>query len=155
MKIFKRTKNIDINLDNLTMKDIMNFPEKRNAGSEEFYVNKIFNPNHIQIGVVQSRVYSSGIHDFEYDAKKKRIKIFSRFRNSAFLIYGYLIMPLLLIILGRKISWELIGITVGMFIFLSLILIIGIKSESKEIEREMVLRINYLRPNKENQWKKL
>jgi len=150
MEIFKRTKNIDINLGNLTIREIMNFPKKDDAGLEEFYINEVFNSNHVQIGVVQGRVYTSGIHDFEYDSKTNKIKIFSRFRNSAFLIYGYLIMPLIPLILNKNQdgTMELIIIIISFFIFFSLILIMGIKSESKEIEREMVIRLNYLRRNK-------
>ncbi len=148
MEIFKRTKNIDTNLGNLTIKEIMDFPEKGNAGLEEFYLNKVFNPNHIQIGVVQSRVYTSGIHDFEYDTKTREIKIFSRFKKSAFRIYASLIMPLIPMIITKEVTMELVGITIAVFVFSSLILILGIKSESKEIEREMVLRINYIRRNK-------
>lgn len=148
MEIFKRTKNIDTNLGSLTIKEIMNFPEKKNAGSEEFYINKIFNPNHIQIGVVQSRVYTSGIHDFEYDMKTKKIKIFSRFRKSAFRIYASLILPMIPMIINKEVTLELVGIIIAFFVFSTLMLVMVIKSESKEIEREMVIRINYLRRNK-------
>lgn len=132
------------------MEEIMNFPEKKNVGPEEFYLKKIFNPNHIQIGVARSKSYSGGIHDFEYDTKKERIKIFSRFRSSAFLIYGYLILPIIPLVRNHnnEHTYQFIGITIILSIFLTLILVLGIKSESKEIEREMIIRINYFRKNK-------
>lgn len=129
------------------MEEVMNFQEKESAGLEEFYLKEMFNPNHIQIGVIQSRVYTSGIHDFEYDTKTEQIKIISRFKNSAFLIYGYLIMPIIPLILdnNNENTLKFIGITIAFFIFLTLVLIFGIKSESKSIERKMIARINFLR----------
>lgn len=150
MKIFQRIKKINANLGELTMQEIMNFQEKKNVGLEGYYLKEIFNPNHIQIGVVQGRVYTSGIHDFEYDKSTQTIEIFSRFKNSAFLLYGYLIMPLIPLILNKNGEGllELIGFTIALFIFLTSILVFGIKSESKDIEREMIIRINYLRRNK-------
>jgi len=147
MDIFQRINKIETNLEGLTMERIMNFPIIEHAGSEEFYLKEVFSPNHIQIGVVQSKSYTSGIHDFEYDIKTKEIKIFSRFKKAAFLLYGYLIMPIYPLIDNQngENNLEWLGITIALFLFLTLILILGIKSESKEIEREMIIRINYLR----------
>ena len=150
MQIFERKKSIDINLGKFTMEEIMNFPNNKNVGSEEFYLKEIFNSNHIQIGVTQVKAYTSGIHDFEYDTQTKQIKIFSRFRNSAFLVYLYSILPLMPLIFGKNSGniLPLIGMTVACFIFFTLLLVFGIRSESNEIEREMVIRINYLSRNK-------
>ena len=150
MQIFERKKSIDINLGKLTMEEIMNFLGEKNAGSEEFYLKEVFNSNHVQIGVAQNKTYSSGIHDFEYDTQAEQIKIFSRFRNSAFLVYLYSILPLTPLIFGENSGnvLPLIGMTVACFIFLTLLLVFGIRSESNEVEREMVIRINYLNRNK-------
>jgi len=148
MQIFERRNLIDVDLGNTTMTAIMNFPTRDKASSEGFYLKELYTPNHLQIGVVASRTYTSGVHDFKYDAHSKRIEIFSRYENKAYLVYLYLALPLITLIFGTEaedIYCEIIGLTIALFIFLSLILIFGIRSESKEIEREMVLRINYLR----------
>ncbi len=148
MEIFSRQKEINIKLSDLTMEEIMNFQSVKNVESEEFYLNEVFHSNHIQMAVNQSKVYSSGIHDFEYDTKMERIFIFSRYRKSAFLIYSYAVFPIFCLNSSKEVFLNSIGMALAWGLFATLLLVIGIRSESKEIEREMIIRINYLRRNK-------
>ena len=148
MKIFKRTKTIETDLGNLTMKEIMKFPEKKNAGLQEFYINRVFNTNHIQIKALEKQFDLCGIHDFEYDQNTKKIKIFSRIQSLAFRIYLFPLSFFIIAVLEKEINMLLIGLSIVVFIITSLMLLLGINSESKEIEREMVLRINFIRRNK-------
>jgi len=148
MKIYSRKNTIEVDLFKFTIDEVINFPDKRNAGLEEYYVSQVYNQNHIEISVVQTETYTSGVHDIKYDIDKKEIAIYSRFRNSAFLIYGFLIMPLIPIFFKQEFSLALVGITITFFVAITLFLGITIRSESKDIEREMILRINYLRRNR-------
>ena len=147
MEFFTRTKKIPIDLEEVNMRQIMNFPTKKKALLEGFYLKEIMHKNHIQIGVKGSKKYSGGIHDFYYDNEAKQINIYSRYPKKAFLLYTYLLMPLIFIFGKNESSTtlKLIGITIMAFIGFSLILILGIKAESKTIEREMVIRIIFFR----------
>jgi len=129
------------------MQALMNFPDQKNVGAGGFYIKEVFHENHLQIRVKQEK-YTS-IHDFEYDKVKKEIKIFSRLDRSAYLIYGYLSLPLMVLFSDKTSTSKvvLIAITLALFVVLTLILSVGMKSEAKEIEREMIIRINYNRRN--------
>jgi len=148
MKIYSKTNILKVDLFKITIDDAINFPDKENAGLEEYYVSQVYSNNHIEVSVVQTETYTSGVHDIKYDIDKKEIAIYSRFRNSAFLIYGFLIMPLIPIFSKQEFSLALVGITITFFVAITLFLGITIRSESKDIEREMILRINYLRRNR-------
>jgi hypothetical protein len=151
MRLFTRQATISVDLGDLSLEQIMNFPEEDRAGSEEFFINEVYKENHLQMRVKKSRVYTSGVHDFEYDPNKKEIWIFSRYNKSAFLVYGFLTLVLIPFIMGEDISemnWKWLGLMVFLFAGISLLLIVGIKTESKEIERELIIRINSFRRNR-------
>lgn len=149
MKIFELRKIVELQLEPFTMDQVMNFPEVNNTGLEEFYLKDVFSANHVQIGVVQGRIYTSGIHDFRYDTSSKQIHIFSRFRPSAFFVYSFLFIPLLgFLSLKETNSTWILGVTFALFVLLTLLLLLGIRSESKKIEREMIIRVDFLRRNK-------
>ena len=57
-------------------------------------------------------------------------------------------MPLILIFSKKEFSVALFVTTITIFVAITLFLGIIIRSESKYIEREMILRINYLRKNR-------
>ncbi len=79
MKIFERKIDIKVDLGNKTMIEVMNLPEKSEAGTQEFYVAETYNTNHIQIRVKDSEGYKGGMHDFRYEESKKTITVWSRF----------------------------------------------------------------------------
>lgn len=150
MGLFSIKRFIPIEFNELTLEKILNFPRKKNASSEGYYINEIYNENHVQIAVTSSRVYTSGIHDFIYDDQKSYIEIYSRYRKSAFLLYGYLTMgifPLLSAKNELEVILKVVGLIVLLFILLSAVLVFGIRSEQKELQRELNIRINFYRRN--------
>lgn len=147
MSLFYRIKTINADLKELSLVELLNFSRKNIFDLGGTYLNKVFHPNHIQLAIIRDRVYSSGVHDFEYFEEIKQIKIYSRYRRSAFRVYISSISPLLILIFNEisiELVLQLIGIGVLAAIFFSLILIIGIKSESKEMERKLLIRLNLL-----------
>lgn len=149
MEIFHRTNTIDADLGKLSLVELMNLPKKNRFDLGGAYLNETLHPNHVQIAVIQDRSYTSGIHDFEYIVERRQIRLYSRYKKSAFLLYAYLAMPLLPIFLINinndvETITKLLIISVVTFIFLSLLLIVGIKSESKEMERKLLIRLNLL-----------
>ena len=149
MQIFTRRKKIRSNLDDFELERLMTFPKREEADLHDFYLQEIFNKDHVQVGVVKrGEDHIKGIHDFEYDRNKKELIIFSRLKKSSFRMYAFLVFPLLPFFLSEnvdEIKLKLVGITIVWFVFISVALILGIKFQSKEIEREMIIRINYFR----------
>jgi len=146
MQVFTRRKHIQVNLDDIELEQLTTFPNRNKVDIEEFYLKEVFSKDHVQFGMLTKHL--KGVHDFEYDRDKKELIIFSRLEKSALGIYMYLSLPLLLLFFGDNTSEAnkvFIGMFMAFFLFLSLLLILGIKIQSQEIEREMVIRINYFR----------
>lgn len=148
MPLFTRTNSLAIDLGELDLKQIMgNYPKKEKTDLEEFYLKQLLAPNHLEFGC-KSRF--GGIHDLSYDPVAKKINIFSRHRKSNFLIYASLIMVFIPLILSENVSniaFQITGIGLALVVFATMLLIIGIRSESKRLEQEMIISINHFRRN--------
>jgi len=149
---FTRTSTIPANLGKFNLQQLMNFPTRKEALLEDFYLEKVFSDDHIQISIIAGRRYDVGIHDFKYNSAKNEIILFSKYKRSAFGIYlapALLLIPLINI--SSFTNQEMITYLITLlfaFIGFTLLMKIGINNQSKEIERELVLRINYLYRNK-------
>ena len=146
MKLFNRTVELKVDLGNKSLTEVMNLHEKDKAWTQEFYVDKSLHVNHLVIRIKNARDFK-GIHNFEYDEANKKVSIFSKYDNSSYFIYSMLALPIMMLFFdsknpnAHKVIW---GMIVVFFIYCTLLLSIGIRQESKKIEREMVLRINHL-----------
>jgi hypothetical protein len=151
MNLLSKNRMVKADLKTFSLVDILNKLKKENFFTEEqpFYLIKIVNENHIIFGVPRNKVTPRQIHEFQYLEKENSISINSKYKNMffpSFLIYG---MPLIPMILGRNemksedlkvFSFMLIGIT----LFISLFAFTSLNEDSKNIEREITLRLNYL-----------
>ncbi len=154
MELFTRTKIIDANLGNLTIREVMNFPKKENAGFRESFINEIYNPNHIQIAVKGEIGPLSSKHDVQYDMKIKKIIIFSRPREvtlvhkAVLIVYGLFVILNINININKEDVFAFAIFGIFFFMVFKLNQIVGVKLDSKGMEREVMIRINYLRRNK-------
>ena len=148
MKIFQRYHIIDFNLHPHTMEEVINFPNKNEAGLEEYFVKNVFHPNHLQIDARRRDSHTGGIHDLIFSPEEKQITIHSKFHPWAFFLYSSISLPLIPLVLSEnntpKEMRTLILITLGVAILCTVFLAVVIRKESKDVEREMILRINYL-----------
>ncbi len=146
MKLFERKIEIDVDLQGKSIQEVMNLPVKAEVGMSDHYLAELYNENHIQIRVKSDQGYG-GVHDFKYKAAKNRLTIWSRYPPTSFLDYIIVFLPASGLFIEsdnpttKKVCWGMIIIA---FIYCTLLLSIGIRQQSKEIEREMVFRINYL-----------
>lgn len=149
MELFTRRKIIPSNLDDFELEKLMTFPKRKDADFEEYYLKEIFNKDHIQIGKTTStRTNPTGLHDFEYDREKKELLLSSKLTRRSFGNYAYLLLLILPFLFSENvddIKLKLIGATLIGFILISLLLILVLRFEAKEIERELIIRINYFR----------
>ena len=147
MKVFKRTVELKVDLVNKSLKEIMNLPNKEKAWRQDFYAATSNHANHVEVKVKGQRGFYGGIHNLEYDEANKKVSICSKYDNSSYFIYSMLGLPIMMLFFDSKdpnahtVIW---GMIVVFFIYCTLLLSIGIRQESKKIEREMVLRINHL-----------
>ena len=147
MNPFKRTAELEVDLRNKSLQEVMNLPEKAQAWRQDFYAAKSRHSNHVEVRVKDLRGFYGGIHNFEYDEAKKKVSISSKYDSGSYFIYSILILPIMMLFFdsknpnAHKVLW---GMTIVFFIYSTLQLCIGIRLESKRIERELVLRINFL-----------
>jgi hypothetical protein len=147
MELFRRHKTISIDLKGNKLKECVHYLERDKAQLQDFCLKEIFDSNHLQITKTHGKSYERGIHDFIYDEEKKQITIKSRYEKSAFLIYLYLLMPVIALIGAVENQLKIVCIGIAMFIFITLMLFWGIKSQSKEIEFGFMQQVNYFKRN--------
>jgi len=152
-QLFSRENRLDVDLGKWTLEDVVcSFPNSKTAGQYELYLLKQVNVNEVVIGYRQAKVYESGVHFFKYNPTDQYISIKSLYRVNAYLVYLYAFLPFILYLLDRQIHLIiLLAASSLLFIAISLIQIINIKDESRTVEREMIININYLlRNNRRN-----
>jgi hypothetical protein len=145
MNLFRRNKTISIDLKGNKLEECINYPEYDGFGLQEFYLKEIFNPNHIQIATTGR--YIKGLHDFVYNEAQKQILIKSKFKKSTFGIYLYLLMPVIAFVGAEGNHLKIVCLGLIMFVFITLGLSLGIKSESKKIEFGFMQQVNYFKRN--------
>lgn len=153
MKLFRRNKVVSIDLKDRVLEECIYYPKKNEVWGQEFYLKEIIEPNHIQISKKGKKAYT-GVHDFVYKDAEKQILIKSRRERGAFVIYLYLLMPLIALVGAEEHQLKILCIAIVMFIFITLVLSLGIRSESESIEFDFMQQVNYFKRNNKRSLKK-
>ena len=120
-------------------------------GSEETYVYKKFDEQHIVLRTDGNRKIHNGTHYFQYFPNKKQVILQSKYEHSAWMLYLYALLPLIPIFFNPLDNLKyFISIFVIMFIFISGFIYLGIRDEAAGMERDLINRINYLRRHGNN-----
>lgn len=139
--LFRHRKQLEANLGKFSLKDITNFPRESEAGSSELYIQEYLNNNELIINYHRSKIDTGGIHHITYLPQQSSIIIESSPEKKVFYLYIFLI-AIFLILLIVKANWAFVWI-----IFLVIrfpFLLFGIRAESAELKRELVIRVNYV-----------
>ena len=151
MSFFSKNRIIETDLKGMTLRDIfirLN-EEKFFKNQYSFFLIEEVDENHLIFGVPRNKITSEQIHEIKYSENNKRISIRSKYKNwffPGFLMYG---LPILALLLDWKnLTLEnlavFILIILGITFFISIIAFPSLVEDSKNIERELAIRANYL-----------
>jgi len=151
MKLLSKERNIEANLRGLCLVDILDKLKDENFFNYEkgFYLIQVVDKNQIIFGVPRNKVTPKEIHNFTYSEVENKIKIKSNYASWFFPSMISFIMPFLPIFLGWKElqmkEWKIIAaVTLGITLFISIFAFTSLNENSKHIERELTIRINFL-----------
>lgn len=149
--LFNHTIEINVDLGQLDLESIINLPLAGKQDYTDRYISGILNKNHLIISRDGKHQYERYHHVVTYDDSLITIKS----SYQSFLAYSLFLLPMVLLYLSFRIGfdWPFTLITFGSTIFFTLVLSLGIKYESKEVEREIIIRINYHRSGRAQQIK--
>jgi len=145
-KLFSREQVLEADLRGYSLAEILsNLGSETEGVSDLDYFKKIVDENHIILSPSYGKAYERGTHVFEYFPSQKEIQLKSKLHKYGASLYIYLLLPMITIFSDnfKEIAFEIFLLEIGFFLFLSLILILGIKEQSKGIEREVIIRINH------------
>jgi positive regulator of sigma E activity len=151
MPTLSKNRTTPIDLKIFSLLDILNQLKAENffAAEQAFYLNKVVDENHLIFSVPRNKMTTRQIHEVKYEEKEKRILINSQYESIFFpslLIYA---MPLFPMIVGwnnlsQKKLIALALMIVATTLFISIFAYVSLIEDSKKIERELVIRLNYL-----------
>lgn len=151
MQFFSQERAFEVDLKTLSLNDLLDkMKEESYFNSEkEFYFIELLDENEILFGVPRDRANPKQIHSFKYLKDKKKIQIKSKYKHyffPSFLLYA---MPILLTALEwNELRTEVLNTIALMFVGITLFILISaflsLKESSKHIERELMIRVNYL-----------
>ena len=153
MSLLSINRIIEADLKVVSLLDVLNKMKSENffAREQSFYLDKLVNENHFIFYVPRDKVSPKQIHELKYLDKEKHISIKSEYKYQGILFSIFLIngMPLGLIILSwNDLTKELFMVYGLMIIICTLFILIAsflsLKDGSKNIEREIIIRLNYL-----------
>jgi len=139
--LFRYRRQIEVDLKNFSLKDIVNFPYKSEAGSSEYFIQERLNDNQLIVNYHRGKAWTGGIHYISYLPEQSHVVIESlpekRDLHRCLFLLG--IFPILLIF-GKSI-WAFFWISI--IAVNSFFWIWGVRDESAELRRELTIRINY------------
>jgi len=140
--LFHRQKQLEFNLGNFTIKDLVNFPHKEDASMEEPFIVEIIHDNHLVVKHSASGRVNS-VHHYEYLPNKKMVIIDSTLEREAYVMYVSVCMAFVLLAQSPINLFLFFFVAVSIFYVVSIILIVSLRIESQEMQRELEIRINY------------
>lgn len=151
MRFFSQEREFGVDLKTLSLNDLLDKMKEENYfnSEKEFYFIELLGENEILFGVPRDRANPKQIHRFKYLKDKKKIQIKSKYKHyffPSFLLYA---MPILLTALEwNELRTEVLNTIAFMFVGMTLFILISaflsLKESSKHIERELMIRVNYL-----------
>ncbi len=101
---------------------------------------------------IQESRFPDSYHYIQYFPEDKKIVTKSHYQNSFRTPYLYIFLPLVALFFAKeKDVYPIFILTaLSIFIFTTCFLYVSIRSEAKAIERELIIRINYLRRHGNN-----
>ena len=152
MGIFTLKKEIDIDLKQFSLTDILNHLENENFfyDSPSFHLQDKVNENHLVFRTPKNKAAPREIYSFEYFPNEKKIKVNGKYENMFFPCLITYVFPFAGIYFHftnesytdeqfKILMWLFFGVT----IYCAAIILSGL-SASKNIERELKIRLNYL-----------
>ncbi len=141
--LFRYNRQLEVDLRKFSLKDIVNFPYESEAGLSEYYIQERLNDNELIVNYHRDRAHIGGIHHISYLPAKSLITIESSPVKRELYRFLFLLVMLLIFLVVGKSTWTLGG---GLFVVvIGIFWIWGIRDESAELNRELVIRINYTR----------
>lgn len=151
MKLLSKEREFEADLKGLSLNDLLNklIEENYFKSEKEFSLVRIVNENEIIFAVPRNKVTPRQIHNFKYLKNENKVVIRSKYKNWFFPSFLMYMLPLLSIILGwnelttdylKIISLLLLGIT----LFISIFAFTSLNESSKQIQRELIIRANFL-----------
>jgi len=154
MKLFLKNKTLDADLGKFTLATALEQLEQEHFFKDnyDYFLEEKVNENHLKFGVYRDKLTASQTHEFEYDKEKKVIQISSYYSHWLFpglLIYGMLLPLTFGSLEGLKEEWRtfsVLAILIAVINFSAIFL--SLRERAKEIERDLILRLNYLNRQK-------
>lgn len=146
MKFLHHKETISVKLDNITIQELVFYPKKKVASSQEYYLAKVIDPNSLEIQVKWASWENSGTFLVKYDSSKEEISIEGRPEQSLLIFISLSLLPVLLFIFianDKEAFFVLLGFW-ALFSFGSLITYrFSIPANNKEIKRDLINSINF------------
>ncbi len=146
MGLFSKRRKLDVDLGEATLQEILyDIPELTMGSAEELYLRGVHHSNHLVLDVNKSKSFSSGFFDVQYKPQERELEIFGRFDKAAFLLYLSFGVPAVFLGLAffsqQQYFYMILAPSIALLIS-TLMLTITIRAGTKEIEREVIIRIN-------------
>ena len=153
MNLLSINRIIDADLKVVSLLDVLNKMKSENFFDRDksFYLDKLLDENYFVFEVPREKIFPRQIHELKYLDKEKHILITSGYKYQSMLFSFFLAngMPLGMIVLTwNDLTIEKLTFFGLMIIGCTLFLLIGsflsLREDSKNIEREIIIRLNYL-----------
>ena len=151
MKVLSQNRVLAFDMRTVCLRDIVIHLQQENffTDDEAFHLIEIADDHYVSLSTRPNKILTSQIHEFRYLPEEKRLFINSRY--TSWIFPGFFMMVLPLYVLG--ISWAsqewskvviAAALMVGIILLVLFFAAISLGEDSKNIEREITIRLNYL-----------
>ena len=145
-RLFTRENEFDVDFKGWTLKEMLsNVDSKYTVQSEEMYIKSAFGENHAVLTSATDARFKL-YHYFTYYPEENKLYVKSQYAKTVWL---NLLLPLLFTVaIFFQEDWKSMFVAIfpfvgGFMLLLLLMLIVGLYSEAKDMEREVIIRINF------------
>jgi len=141
-RFYHRRKELEVDLGDFTIKDLVNFPYMEGAQINVPFIDEFIHVNHLIVRQSSSRRINA-THHYEYLPDKKLVIVESYFEHDAYVTYAIVSLAFILLFQNPINLSLFFFVVVSMFFVVSIILFVNFMIDAQEMQRELVIRINY------------